>query len=103
MDTAPNPLLSCEYVFRSNSSNFQFKMIVLREVRDAITEIKTNKGCGNDKISCYFLKLVLQFIEKSLQCCNNRTIALISHCSKVLQKNIAGKMRTKVKDKITEE
>ena len=38
----------------------------------------------------------------TLQCCNNRTIALISHCSKLLLKIIAGRMQTKLKEEISE-
>ena len=39
----------------------------------------------------------------TLQCCNNRTIALISHCSKLLLKIVAGRMQTKLKEQIGEE
>ena len=37
-----------------------------------------------------------------LQCNNNRTIALISHCSKILLKIISNRMKSKMDEKINE-
>ena len=48
------------------SVKFQFGSITVKEIRDAIAKIKTTKGFGKDNISCYFLKLAVPFIEKSL-------------------------------------
>ena len=68
--------------------------------------------CGNKNVANYFLKLCTSIWVKkklpddwtksvfipipkkgdTLQCCNDRTIALISHCSKILLKIIAGRM-----------
>ena len=79
--------------------------------------------CGNKNVVNYFLKLcTLIWVKKkwpddwtksvfipipkkgdTLQCCNNRTIALISHCSKILLKIIASRMQTKLKEEISEE
>ena len=79
--------------------------------------------CGNNNVVNYFLKLcTLIWVKKkwpddwtksvfipipkkgnTLQCRNNRTIALISHCSKILLKIIASRMQTKLKEEISEE
>ena len=79
--------------------------------------------CGNKTVVNYFLKLctliwvkkqwpddwtksvVIPIPKKSdtLQCWNNRTIALISHCSKILLKIIASRMQTILKEEISEE
>ena len=65
IDTAPNPLLSGRYTCRDSNVKFQFKNILVKEVRDEIPKIKTTKGFGNDKISCYFLKLELYLLLRS--------------------------------------
>ena len=79
--------------------------------------------CGDKNVVNYFLKLcTLIWVKKkwpddwtksvfipfpkkgdTLQCCNNRKIALISHCSKILLKIIASRMQTKLKEEISEE
>ena len=79
--------------------------------------------CGDNNVVSYFLKLCTSIWLKktwpddwiksvfvpipkkgdTLQCCNNRTIALISHCSKILLKIIACRMQTKLKGEISEE
>ena len=79
--------------------------------------------CGNNNVVNYFLKLcTLIWVKKkwpddwtksvfipipkkgdTLQCCNNRKIALINHCSKILLKIIASRMQTKLKEEISEE
>ena len=66
IDTVPNPLLSGEATKNYRSVKFQFGSITVKEIRDAIAKIKTTKGFGKDNISCYFLKLAVPFIEKSL-------------------------------------
>ena len=52
-----------------------------------------------------FKSVFVQIPKKGdiLQCCNNRTIALINHCSKILLKIIAGRMQPKLKEEISEE
>ena len=79
--------------------------------------------CGDKNVVNYFLKLcTLIWVKKkwpddwtksvfipvpkkggTLQFCNNRTIALVSHCSKILLKVIACRMQTKLKEEICEE
>ena len=79
--------------------------------------------CGDKNVFNYFLKLcTLIWVKKkwpydwtksvfipvpkkgdTLQCCNNRTMALISHCSKILLNIIAGRMQTRLKEEIGEE
>ena len=82
---APNLLLSGDYAYRTRNVNFQFKTIVVKEVRDAIVKTKTNKGFGNDDIFSYFLKLALLFIEKSLADLFNTSIetSLFPHSEKL--------------------
>ena len=65
-DAVPNPLLSGKATENNSSANFQFGSITVKEIRDTIANIKTPKGFGKDNISCYFLKLAIPFIEKSL-------------------------------------
>ena len=50
IDTAP--LLFCEYTCRNSNVKFQYKKILVQEVRAAIAMIKTNNSFGNDNISC---------------------------------------------------
>ena len=38
-----------------------------------------------------------------MECTNNRTISLVSHCSKILLKIIAGRMKGKMEEEISEE
>ena len=79
--------------------------------------------CGDKNVVNYFLKLCTLFWAKrkwpddwtksvficipkkgdTLQCCNNRTITLIRHCSKLLLTIIAGRMQTKLKEESGEE
>ena len=71
---APNPLLPGEATENRSSVKFQFYSIPVKEIRDAIAKIKTTKGFRKDSISCYFLKLALPFIEKSLSNLFNTSI-----------------------------
>ena len=66
IDAVPNPLLSGDATEHNSSVKFQFGSITVKEIRDAIAKIKTTKGFGKDNVSCYFLKLAMPFIEKSL-------------------------------------
>ena len=66
IDAVPSPLLSGDATERNSNVKFQFGSITVKEIRDAIAKIKTTKGSGKDNISCYFLKLVMPFIEKRL-------------------------------------
>ena len=66
IDTVPNPLLSGEATKNNSCVKSQFGSTTVKEIRDAITKIKTTKGFGKDNISCYFLKLAMPFIEKPL-------------------------------------
>ena len=79
--------------------------------------------CGDKNVVNYFLKLsTLIWVKKkwpddwtksvfmpvpktgdTLQCCNNRTIAFISHCSNILLKIIGGRMETKLNEEISEQ
>ena len=38
-----------------------------------------------------------------MECSNNRTISLVSHCSKILLKVIAGRMKNKLDEEIADE
>ena len=66
IEDSPNPLLSGEYHLNTRNSIFKFSPLQARDVREAIDKIKTSKGYGTDRISSYFLKLELPFIEDSL-------------------------------------
>jgi len=66
IDAVPNPLLSGEATVNNSSVKSQFSSITVKEIRDAIAKIKTTKGFGKYEISCYFLKIAMPFIEKSL-------------------------------------
>ena len=66
IDAVPIPLLFGEATENNSSARFQFGSIAVKEIRDAIVSIKTTKGFGKSNISCYFLKLAMPFIEKSL-------------------------------------
>ena len=64
------------------------------------TAILTKKTWPDDWVKSIF---VLIPIKGDLQqCSNNRTIALISHCSKILLKIIAGRIKVKMHEEINE-
>ena len=63
---APNPLLSRDYNENPEEKCFRFKIIDVRNIRDAVGKMKTSKGFGTDTISSYFLKLAMPYIENSL-------------------------------------
>ena len=78
---------------------------------------------GDENVKAFFYKLCVAIWEQrewpedwttsifipipkkgyTLECHNNRTIALISHCSKILLKIIAGRMKCKLQTEIAEE
>ena len=66
IEYAPNPLLSVDYNMKPKEKCFRFKTIDVRNIRDAIGNIKISKGFGTDNISSYFLKLAIPYIENSL-------------------------------------
>ena len=53
----------------------------------------------------WFKSIFLPIPKKgdSLECTNNRTISLVSHCSKILLQVIAGCMKGKLEEEIAEE
>ena len=57
---------SGEATENNSSAKFQFGSTTVKKIRDEIAKIKTTKGLGKDNISCYFLRLAMPFIEKSL-------------------------------------
>ena len=63
IEDSPNPLLSGEYHLNTRNSILKFSPLQVRDVREAIDKAKTSKGYGTDRISSYFLKLALPFIE----------------------------------------
>ena len=54
-------LLSGEYEVNKDKAKFQFKIIELKDIRDAFA-----KSFGIDNISSYFMKLALPYIENSV-------------------------------------
>ena len=74
IDAVPNPFLSDEATENNSSVMFQFGSTTVKEIRNAIAKIETTKGFGKDNISCYFLKLAMPFIEKSLDDVFNTSI-----------------------------
>ena len=62
----PNPMLTGEYNHNPDSRRFNFRPIVVKDIRDAMSKIKTSKSLGSDNISSYFLKLATPYIENSL-------------------------------------
>ena len=57
----PNP-----YNHNPDNRRFNFRPIVVQDIRDAMSKIKTSKSLGSDNISSYFLKLATPYIENSL-------------------------------------
>ena len=66
IEDAPNPMLTGEYNLNPDNRRFNFRPIVVQDIRDAIGKIKTSKSLGSDNISSYFLKLATPYIENSL-------------------------------------
>ena len=65
---AANPLLSGEYEVNKDKAKFHFKIIELKDIRDAFAKVKTTKSFGIDNLSSYLMKLALPYIENSLAC-----------------------------------
>ena len=66
IDGGYDPLLLCDYFQNSNATKFTFKSIYAKQIREAISKLKTSKSFGDDGISSYFLKLAMPYIEDSL-------------------------------------
>ena len=66
IEDAPNPMLTGEYNLNPDNRRFNFRPIVVQDIRDAMGKIKTSKSLGSDNISSYFLKLATPYIENSL-------------------------------------
>ena len=62
----PNPLINGDYTINTDWSSFHFKGTSSAGVENAIGKLKTTKSLGNDKISSFFIKLVLPHICDSL-------------------------------------
>ena len=59
-------MLTGEYNLNPDNRRFNFRPIVVQDIRDAMGKIKTSKSLGSDNISSYFLKLATPYIENSL-------------------------------------
>ena len=66
IEDVPNPMLTGEYNHNPDNRRFNFRPIVVQDIRDAMSKIKTSKSLGSDNISSYFLKLATPYIENSL-------------------------------------
>ena len=66
IDGAYDPLLLCDYFQNSNAAKLTFKSIYAKQIREAISKLKTSKSFGDDGISSYFLKPAMPYIEDSL-------------------------------------
>ena len=66
IEDAPNPMLTGENNLNPDNERFNFRPIVVQDIRDAMSKIKTSKSLGSDNISSYFLKLATPYIENSL-------------------------------------
>ena len=74
LQPASNPLLSGEYEVNKDKAKFHFKVIELKDIKDAFSKVKTAKSFGTDNISSYFMKLALPYIENSLAFLFNTSI-----------------------------
>ncbi len=81
----PNPLISGDIQLNSQNKKFHFQSVGVRDIREAISKLKTLKGFGNDTISSYFLKLAMPFIENSLVFLFNTSLetSLFPDCWKI--------------------
>ena len=59
-------MLTGEYNVNPDNRRFNFRPIVVQDIRDAMGKITTSNSLGSDNISSYFLKLATPFIENSL-------------------------------------
>ena len=66
IEDSRNPMLTGEYNLKPDNRRFNFRPIVVQDIKDAIGKLKTSKSFGSDNISSYFLKLATHYIENSL-------------------------------------
>ena len=71
---SPNPLQRVECTVNESISGFCLHEIIDQHIMDAMSKVKTSKGFGSDKISSYFLKLALPYINSSLTCMCNKSL-----------------------------
>ena len=84
---------------------------LLSEVQNAIRVLKLGKSAGTDAVTAELIKSAGEKGEifpipkkgDTLQCSKNRTIALISHNSKILLRIIANRMEEKLNIEIAEQ
>ena len=65
IEDSPNPLLSGEYHLNAGNSLFKLSALQVHDVRASLDKVKTSKCYETDRISSYYLKLVLPFIDDS--------------------------------------
>ena len=66
IEETENSLLSSKYRIKSSAPNVRFRLIMIQDVREAISKLTTSKSFGTDTISSYFLKLALPFLANSI-------------------------------------
>ena len=78
IEAVPNPMVTRKYNLNPHNKYFNFKEIGVQDIKEAMVKIKTSNRSGSDKISSYFLKLAMHFIESSLAFIFNTSLE-ISH------------------------
>ena len=66
IEDSPNPMLTGKYNLNPDNKRFNFRRIVVQDIRDAMGKIKISKSLGSDNISSYFLNLATPYIENAL-------------------------------------
>ena len=74
---------------------------VTRFLHKLCTSVRRNRQWPDDWVKSIFVPISKK--DDIQQCNNNRTIALISHCSRILLKIVAGRVKVKLEDEISEE
>ena len=59
IEAVPNQTVTGKYNLNPRNKHFNFKAIGIKDIREAMVEIRTSKSFGRDKISSYFLKLAI--------------------------------------------
>ena len=101
IEIVPNPIATGKCNLNPHNKQFIYKAIGVQNIRKAMVKIKASQTFGSDKVSSYFLKLAIPFVERSLALILLSKLATLLTRGKMLALHRFVRMEIKLQNLIT--